>query len=88
MLVSGCDSTQDQSRRAKLQATRELAGRRPVEVIRGDPEIAVVRVRLVAGGKRSSAVADSDSEDAHVMALNMALPNELFKRLGVPRLAS
>ncbi|MCW2967937.1 MAG: hypothetical protein JWM71_1709 [Solirubrobacteraceae bacterium] len=47
MALAGCDTTQRQSARAKLAATRLLTGRKPLLVRTQDPAIRVGRVELV-----------------------------------------
>jgi hypothetical protein len=47
LALAGCDSTQRQSARAKLSATRLLTARRPLRVTRADSAVRVGRVELV-----------------------------------------
>ena len=49
LVASGCESTQLKNERAKLRATREIAGRAPTLVTRANPDV-VVR------GRRSAAI--------------------------------
>ena len=55
-LLAGCDTTQQQSARARLVATRELSAGRVVRVTRSNPAIAVARVAVVRGGTDSAIV--------------------------------
>jgi hypothetical protein len=56
LVAGGCDTTQQKSARAKLQATRLLASRRAVVVRQTDPRIAVQSATLVRGPRASAVV--------------------------------
>jgi hypothetical protein len=58
VLLAGCDTTQQQSARAKLTATRLLAGRDPLLVRTPDPAIRVGRVEIVRHGAAAAVIVE------------------------------
>jgi hypothetical protein len=62
--LTGCATTQQQSARAKLAATRLLAGRTPLLVRTPDPAIRVGRVELVRKGAAAAVVVELHNASA------------------------
>lgn len=64
LALAGCDTTQQQSARAKLTATRLLAGRDPLLVRTPDPAIRVGRVELVRHAGAAAVVVELHNTSA------------------------
>jgi hypothetical protein len=50
--LTGCDTTQDKSARARLQAQRTLAGREAVRIATANPAVEIGSTELVRSGRR------------------------------------
>ncbi|HKR99956.1 MAG TPA: hypothetical protein VJU79_10635, partial [Candidatus Dormibacteraeota bacterium] len=56
LLATGCETTQQKSARAQVQAERVLATRKPVLVKHANPQVQAERVSVLRSGRRTAIV--------------------------------
>lgn len=65
--LSGCDTTQSKNTRAELAAKRKLGAREPVNVKRQNPDVKVLTVQRVGGGRNAAVVAELENLSGAVL---------------------